>query len=144
MQGAPAVASQDRYHRLSLFDPLVRTIGTEIYDDLGKSAVFNGGLFHDDATLSDYEDASPNSVFWAYAMAFVLLLWSIGLFVEMPLRWQITIVPGWHGALIGTTCLLQIMVSMVLDRRYDHRILSPIADHRSTFARLPNRAFVAR
>lgn len=62
------------------------------------------------------------SVFWAYAMAFVLLLWSIGLFVEMPLRWQITIVPGWNGVLIGTTCLLQIMVSMVLDRRYDHRI----------------------
>lgn len=59
MQGAPAAASQDRYHRLSLFDPLVRTTVTEIYDDLGKSAVFNGVLFHDDATLSDYEDASP-------------------------------------------------------------------------------------
>lgn len=62
------------------------------------------------------------SVFWAYSMALVLLIWSIGLFVEMPLRWQITIVPGWHGVLIGTTCLLQIMTSMFLDRRYDHRI----------------------
>ncbi len=62
------------------------------------------------------------SVFWAYAMATVLLIWAIGLFVEMPLRWQITIIPGWHGVLIGTTCLLQIMVSMLLDRRYDHRI----------------------
>jgi len=62
------------------------------------------------------------SVFWAYSMALVLLLWSIGLFVEMPLRWQVTIVPGWHGVLIGTTCLLQIMTSMLLDRRYDLRI----------------------
>ncbi|MDP3841353.1 MAG: poly-beta-1,6-N-acetyl-D-glucosamine synthase [Oxalobacteraceae bacterium] len=62
------------------------------------------------------------SVFWAYSMALVFLLWSVGLFVELPLRWQITIVPGWHGVLIGTTCLLQIMISMFLDRRYDHRI----------------------
>lgn len=62
------------------------------------------------------------SVFWAYSMALVFLLWSLSLFVELPLRWQITIVPGWHGVLIGTTCLLQIMISMFLDRRYDHRI----------------------
>jgi len=59
MQGAPAAASQGRYHRLSLFDPLVRKTITEIYEDLGKSALFSGILFHDDATLSDYEDASP-------------------------------------------------------------------------------------
>ena len=62
------------------------------------------------------------SVFWAYSMALVLAIWLLGLFIEMPLRWQITIVPGWHGVLIGTTCLLQILVSMVLDRRYDHEI----------------------
>ena len=62
------------------------------------------------------------SVFWAYSMALVLVIWLLGLFIEMPLRWQITIVPGWHGVLIGTTCLLQILVSMVLDRRYDHEI----------------------
>ncbi|MEO8171264.1 MAG: glycosyltransferase family 2 protein, partial [Oxalobacteraceae bacterium] len=62
------------------------------------------------------------SVFWAYSMALVFLLWSVGLFVALPLRWQITVVPGWHGVLIGTTCLLQIMISMFLDRRYDHRI----------------------
>ncbi|MGV8898090.1 MAG: poly-beta-1,6-N-acetyl-D-glucosamine synthase [Burkholderiaceae bacterium] len=62
------------------------------------------------------------SVFWAYSMALVFLLWSVGLFVTLPLRWQITVVPGWHGILIGTTCLLQIMISMFLDRHYDHRI----------------------
>jgi biofilm PGA synthesis lipoprotein PgaB len=58
MPGAPAAASQNRYRRLSLFDPLVRKTITEIYEDLGKHARFAGILFHDDATLSDYEDAS--------------------------------------------------------------------------------------
>lgn len=59
MPGAPASASIDRYHRLSIFDPLVRKTIIEIYEDLGKSAIFAGVLFHDDATLSDYEDANP-------------------------------------------------------------------------------------
>jgi biofilm PGA synthesis N-glycosyltransferase PgaC len=59
------------------------------------------------------------SVFWAYAMGLVIVLWAAGLFVTMPLRWQITIVPGWHGVLIGSTCLLQILLALVLDRHYD-------------------------
>ena len=59
MPDAPAAASENRYHRLSIFDPQVRRTVLEIYEDLGKSGIFNGVLFHDDATLSDYEDASP-------------------------------------------------------------------------------------
>ncbi|RJG06024.1 poly-beta-1,6 N-acetyl-D-glucosamine synthase [Noviherbaspirillum cavernae] len=62
------------------------------------------------------------SVFWAYAMGLVVALWLLGLVINMPLRWQITIVPGWHGALIGTTCLFQVMLAMWLDRRYDQRV----------------------
>lgn len=62
------------------------------------------------------------SVFWAYAMATVLAIWLLGFFIPMPLRWQITLIPGWHGVLIGTTCLLQILISMFLDRHYDHRL----------------------
>lgn len=62
------------------------------------------------------------SVFWAYTMAFIILIWFVGLFVEMPLRWQITIIPDWHGVLVGTTCLLQIFTSMLLDRKYDYKI----------------------
>lgn len=58
MPGAPPAAREGRYHRLSPFDPLVRKVVTEIYEDLGKHAAFAGILFHDDATLSDYEDAS--------------------------------------------------------------------------------------
>ena len=59
MPDAPAAASVNRYHRLSIFDPLVQKTILEIYEDLGKSGIFNGVLFHDDATLSDFEDANP-------------------------------------------------------------------------------------
>ncbi|MFT3725454.1 MAG: poly-beta-1,6-N-acetyl-D-glucosamine N-deacetylase PgaB [Hyphomonadaceae bacterium] len=46
------------YKRLSMFSPRVRQTVKEIYEDLSRSATFDGVLFHDDATLSDYEDAS--------------------------------------------------------------------------------------
>lgn len=54
------------YHRLSPFSPDARKIIAGIYTDLAKSVPFNGILFHDDATLSDYEDASPEAM-QAYA-----------------------------------------------------------------------------
>lgn len=47
------------YTRLSTFDPAVRKVIGEIYEDLATNAVFNGLLFHDDATLTDFEDDSP-------------------------------------------------------------------------------------
>src|SRR5689334_5377748 len=47
-----------RYKRLSLFSPRARATIGEIYEDLARHATFDGLLFHDDATLSDYEDAS--------------------------------------------------------------------------------------
>ncbi len=49
----------DSYPRLTPFDPKVRQLIAGIYEDLAKHAIFDGILFHDDATLSDYEDASP-------------------------------------------------------------------------------------
>lgn len=50
------------YHRLSPFSPIARQAIREIYQDLAKSASFDGILFHDDVTLSDYEDASPKAI----------------------------------------------------------------------------------
>lgn len=47
------------YHRLSPFSADAKTTIKGLYQDLAKSALFNGIIFHDDATLSDYEDASP-------------------------------------------------------------------------------------
>lgn len=47
------------YPRLSPFAPRARQAIREIYEDLARAAPFEGLLFHDDATLSDFEDASP-------------------------------------------------------------------------------------
>ncbi len=47
------------YHRLSPFAPQAMQVVGEIYEDLSRRATFDGLIFHDDATLSDYEDASP-------------------------------------------------------------------------------------
>ncbi|UZN49391.1 poly-beta-1,6-N-acetyl-D-glucosamine N-deacetylase PgaB [Cupriavidus cauae] len=47
-----------QYRRLSPFDPLARQRIGELYEDLARHAMFDGILFHDDALLSDFEDAS--------------------------------------------------------------------------------------
>ncbi len=49
------------YPRLSPFSPKARKVIEEIYEDLAKSAYFDGILFHDDVTLSDYEDDSKSA-----------------------------------------------------------------------------------
>ena len=49
----------NQYQRLSPWDPEARKRITEIYEDLARHATFSGVLFHDDALLSDFEDASP-------------------------------------------------------------------------------------
>ena len=46
------------YPRLSPFAPQAMATVRQIYADLARSASFDGLLFHDDLTLSDYEDAS--------------------------------------------------------------------------------------
>lgn len=49
----------DQYTRLSPFDPDVRRVITEIYQDLARHALIDGVLFHDDAMMTDFEDVSP-------------------------------------------------------------------------------------
>ncbi len=46
------------YHRVSPFSDRARRIIGEIYEDLAIHADFSGVLFHDDAYLNDFEDAS--------------------------------------------------------------------------------------
>ena len=46
------------YPRLSPFSPKARKVIREIYEDLAKSSYIDGVLFHDDVTLSDFEDNS--------------------------------------------------------------------------------------
>jgi len=46
------------YRRLSPFSPRVRQVIQDLYLDMARSTPIDGLLFHDDVTLSDYEDAS--------------------------------------------------------------------------------------
>lgn len=50
--------ARNAYRRLSPFDATARQRIGELYEDLARSADFDGLLFHDDAVLSDFEDAS--------------------------------------------------------------------------------------
>ena len=52
-------ATRGRYRRLSPFSEEVQRVVGEIYEDLALHARFDGLLFHDDAVLDDFEDASP-------------------------------------------------------------------------------------
>lgn len=56
------------YRRISPFDAVGRRKVGELYEDLARAAPFEGLLFHDDALLSDFEDASPPALA-AYAQA---------------------------------------------------------------------------
>lgn len=54
----PDAPASGRYRRLSPFSSEVRNVVGEIYEDLARNARFEGLLFHDDATLDDFEDVS--------------------------------------------------------------------------------------
>ncbi|MFJ1299187.1 poly-beta-1,6-N-acetyl-D-glucosamine N-deacetylase PgaB [Pseudomonadota bacterium AL_CKDN230030165-1A_HGKHYDSX7] len=57
-QTGDVAVDSEQYVRLSPFDAESRRRITEIYQDLSRQAIFDGVLFHDDALLSDFEDAS--------------------------------------------------------------------------------------
>ena len=60
------------------------------------------------------------SVIWAYSMLVIALLWLAGLLFELPPEYVIPkLLSGWNGVMVGTTCLMQIGVSLALDSRYD-------------------------
>lgn len=54
-----AEPAPETYRRVSPFDPEARRKILTLYEDLARHAPFEGLLFHDDAILSDFEDASP-------------------------------------------------------------------------------------
>ncbi|WP_277928866.1 poly-beta-1,6-N-acetyl-D-glucosamine synthase [Luteimonas aquatica] len=63
------------------------------------------------------------SVIWAYTMIFIMALWAIGLFVEMPVQLQVrSILPSWHGVILAMVCLTQFAASLIIDRRYEARV----------------------
>jgi len=63
------------------------------------------------------------SVIWAYIMVFIMLLWAIGLFVQMPVQLEVrSILPSWHGVILAMVCLTQFAASLIIDRRYEARV----------------------
>ncbi len=64
------------------------------------------------------------STFWAYVMAFVFVIWSLGLFIDLPEPFKVeAVLPGWSGVILGGTCLLQFALSLLIDSRYEPRHL---------------------
>ena len=60
------------------------------------------------------------SIIWAYAMvitlALILLVYVIGAPGQLPAT---SVFFGWHGVILGTTCLLQFSVSLAIDSKYE-------------------------
>lgn len=63
------------------------------------------------------------SLVWAYLMLVVIALWALGWFVPLPEDVAVpSLLPRWHGVILGITCLVQFLLSLVIDRRYEIRI----------------------
>jgi biofilm PGA synthesis N-glycosyltransferase PgaC len=59
------------------------------------------------------------SIVWAYAMLAVAALWLAGLVFELPPEYRVeSFLSGWNGVMVGTTCQLQVAVSLWRDSRY--------------------------
>lgn len=61
-QTGHTLTATEPYIRLSPWSPQARRQITDLYEDLARYAPFNGILFHDDAVLSDFEDAGPAAI----------------------------------------------------------------------------------
>ena len=60
------------------------------------------------------------SVIWSYVMLAILILGLLGTFVYLPPWMRIPgPLPTWCGAILGTTCIFQFLVSVIIDRRYE-------------------------
>ncbi|WNL45730.1 poly-beta-1,6-N-acetyl-D-glucosamine synthase [Dyella sp. BiH032] len=63
------------------------------------------------------------SLVWAYVMATIIALWVLGRFTTLPPPLRIaTLLPQWHGVMLGIVCLLQFGISTLIDRRYEARV----------------------
>ncbi len=60
------------------------------------------------------------SVVWTYSLMCKLILWVISKFIPLPSYLQVSsLIPGWTGVILGLTCLLQALVSLSIDSRYE-------------------------
>ena len=60
------------------------------------------------------------STIWAYTIGVILVLWLIGLVTPLDPPWVVSsLLPGWAGVILGSTCLIQFGVSLAIDSRYE-------------------------
>lgn len=63
------------------------------------------------------------SIAWAYAMAAVLMIALIRPFLPGDAALHAKLLPGWQGLLLAMTCMLQMFLSLWIDRKYDRNLL---------------------
>jgi biofilm PGA synthesis N-glycosyltransferase PgaC len=63
------------------------------------------------------------SVVWSYDMLWIMVFGVAGLAIPVPAWLHVPgPVPTWFGAILGTTCIMQFLFSILVDRRYEGRI----------------------
>jgi biofilm PGA synthesis N-glycosyltransferase PgaC len=63
------------------------------------------------------------SVAWSYIMGTIIVLWALGKVTDIPAPFHVaSLIPQWHGIVLGVTCLTQFMLSLLVDRRYEAKI----------------------
>ena len=61
------------------------------------------------------------SILWAYAFVLFTVLWAVSYAAGYP-PIGASPIPNYWGMLIGTMCLFQLLVGVLLDKRYDRRL----------------------
>ncbi|KAA0911103.1 poly-beta-1,6-N-acetyl-D-glucosamine synthase [Pusillimonas sp. ANT_WB101] len=61
------------------------------------------------------------SIAWAFALALSIGLWALDQFIVLPedIRVRVLMPPSFTGMVLAVMCLVQFMVSIVIDRRYE-------------------------
>lgn len=64
------------------------------------------------------------SLVWSFVLGAIIILWALGKFVALPEQLAVpSLIPGWHGVVLASTCLLQFFVSLLIDSRYEKGLL---------------------
>jgi poly-beta-1,6-N-acetyl-D-glucosamine synthase len=63
------------------------------------------------------------SLAWSLDIAIIATLWLLGHVIDLPASMRVpTMLPQWNGVVLGIVCMLQFLISLLIDRRYEKRI----------------------
>ena len=63
------------------------------------------------------------SVFWSFSILVTMLLYLLGLFLDIPAEIRVnSLLPSWGGVLLGITCLIQFALSLSIEANYEKNI----------------------